>query len=71
MFQSTGTDGLVQKTQPLANDLSGNGQLHFGLNKNPVNPGKDVLREGFQEAGILEGLVFGGIFVEDGAGGLV
>lgn len=71
VFSSTGNSPLVKKTEPLPNDLSGNGALHFGVNKNPVNPGKDSLREGIQEAGILEGVVYGGIFVEDSANGTI
>lgn len=71
VFHSTGNEALVQRTRPLANDLSGNGELHFGINKNPTDPGADVLRSGFQESGIDEGLIFGGIFVEDGASGSV
>ena len=69
VFSSTGNDELAQQTEALPNDLSGNGQLHFGVNKNPVNPGADILRTGFQEAGILEGVIYGGIFVEDSADG--
>ncbi|CAE7208497.1 hypothetical protein P3342_011043 [Pyrenophora teres f. teres] len=71
VFKSTGTDALVKATEPLPNDLSGNGQFHFGVNKNPTNPGADVLRSGFQESGILEGVVYGGIFIEDSATGTV
>ncbi|PVI07593.1 glycoside hydrolase family 131 protein [Periconia macrospinosa] len=71
VFSSTGSDPLVQQTDALANDLSGNGALHFGLNKNPINPGADSLRSGIQEAGILEGVVYGGIFVEDSADGSI
>jgi hypothetical protein len=62
---------LTQKTEPLPNDLSGNGAFHFGVNKNPINPGADSLRSGTQEAGILEGIVYGGIFVECSASGTV
>ena len=68
VYSSTGNEPLKQQTQALPNDLSGNGALHFGLNKNPVNPGADVLRSGFQEKGISEGVFYGGIFVEDTAG---
>ncbi|KAF2680616.1 glycoside hydrolase family 131 protein [Lentithecium fluviatile CBS 122367] len=71
VFQSTGSDALVQQTELLPNDLSGNGAFHFGVNKNPIDPGVDVLRTGIQEAGILEGVVYGGIFVEDSADGTV
>jgi hypothetical protein len=65
VFTSTANKPLTQATKPLANDLSGNGAFHFGVNKNPTDPGADVLRSGFQESGILEGVVYGGILVED------
>ncbi|EDU43214.1 hypothetical protein PtrSN002B_011695 [Pyrenophora tritici-repentis] len=71
VFQSSGNDALVKATEPLANDLSGNGEFHFGVNKNPTDAGADVLRSGFQESGILEGVVYGGIFIEDSASGTV
>ncbi|RMZ69298.1 endoglucanase c [Pyrenophora seminiperda CCB06] len=71
VFQSSGTAPLAKATEPLPNDLSGNGQFHFGANKNPVNPGADVKTTGFQESGILEGVVYGGIFIEDTASGSV
>jgi hypothetical protein len=67
VFQSSGNSPLVQATDPLPNDLSGNGAFHFGVNKNPTEPGADILRSGFQEAGILEGVVYGGIVIEDAA----
>jgi hypothetical protein len=65
VFQSSGNSPLVQATEPLPNDLSGNGAFHFGVNKNPTEPGADILRSGFQEAGILEGVVYGGIVIEN------
>jgi len=71
VFQSIGNVALVQQTAPLPNDLSGNGELHFGINKNPTNPGADSLRSGFQEAGIDEGVIYGSIFVENSADGTV
>ncbi|PZD27003.1 hypothetical protein A1F97_10812, partial [Pyrenophora tritici-repentis] len=58
VFQSSDNAPLAKATEPLANDLSGSGQLHFGANKNPTSPGTDVLRSGFQESGILEGVVY-------------
>ncbi|KAF1957386.1 hypothetical protein CC80DRAFT_410544 [Byssothecium circinans] len=69
VFSSTGNNALVKQTEALPNDLSGNGQLHFGLNKNPTNPGADSLRSGFQASGILEGVIYGGILVADSANG--
>ncbi|KAF2788038.1 glycoside hydrolase family 131 protein [Melanomma pulvis-pyrius CBS 109.77] len=71
IFQSTGDAALLQQTKPLPNDLSGNGELHFGVNKNPTDPGADSLRSGFQESGIDEGVIYGSIFVEDSADGVV
>ena len=71
VFQSTGNAPLAQVTEPLPNDLSGNGEYHFGLNKNPTDPGEDSLRSGFQESGINEGMVYGGIFIEDNANSTV
>lgn len=67
VFTSTGRAPLQKRTEPLENDLTGNGAFHFGANKNPTNPGADFLREGFQSSPILEGVVYGGIFVEDTA----
>lgn len=67
VFQSSGSEALAKVSEALPNDLSGNGQFHFGVNKNPIAPGEDVLRSGIQESGILEGVVYGGIFVEDTA----
>lgn len=61
---STGENPVVAQTQALPNDLSGDGMYHFGINKNPIDPGADVLRSGFQESNIHEGVIFGGIFMQ-------
>ncbi len=71
VFFSTGTDPLKSVTQALANDVSGQGQFHFGVLKKPVNGGADITKSGFQEAGINEGVIFGGVFEEDSAAGCV
>ncbi|KAL5115533.1 hypothetical protein ACEQ8H_006596 [Pleosporales sp. CAS-2024a] len=65
VFSSTGNAALKQQTQALPNDLSGNGSFHFGVNKNPVNPGADSLRSGIQESCIFEGVFYGSILIED------
>jgi hypothetical protein len=40
--------------------------------KLPTGPlGIDVVHSGFQESGINEGLIYGGIFIEDSADGCV
>ncbi|TVY80675.1 hypothetical protein LSUE1_G003533 [Lachnellula suecica] len=55
-----------------ANDISGQGQWHFGALKKPTGEGiKDVTKEGFQPSGINEGVIFAGIFEENSAGGCV
>ncbi|KAK3323163.1 hypothetical protein B0T19DRAFT_485598 [Cercophora scortea] len=68
VFFSTGTTPLKAVTQALANDVSGQGQFHFGVLKKPTDGGADITKSGFQEAGIDEGIIFGGIFQEDSAG---
>ncbi|ERT01205.1 hypothetical protein HMPREF1624_02447 [Sporothrix schenckii ATCC 58251] len=71
VFFSTGTTALKSVTQALANDVSGQGQFHFGVLKKPVNPGADIVHSGTQEPGINEGVIFGGIFEEDSSTGCV
>jgi len=40
--------------------------------KKPTGEGlKDITKEGFQEPGINEGVVYGGIFEEDSANGCI
>lgn len=65
VFYSTGTSPLTAQTQAIKNDVHGQGQFHFGMLKKPVNGGADITKSGFQESGINEGIVFGGIFEED------
>ncbi|KIH92659.1 hypothetical protein SPBR_02939 [Sporothrix brasiliensis 5110] len=71
VFFSTGTTALKSVTQALANDVSGQGQFHFGVLKKPVNPGADIVHSGTQEPGINEGVIFGGIFEEDSSTGCI
>ncbi|CZR68734.1 related to endoglucanase c [Phialocephala subalpina] len=47
------------------NDVSGQGEYHFGILKKPTGGGSDITKSGFQEGGINEGVIFGGIFEED------
>ncbi|KAK3291029.1 uncharacterized protein B0H64DRAFT_367870 [Chaetomium fimeti] len=71
VFFSTGEDALVSVTDVIQNDVSGQGQFHFGVLKKPVDGVGDITQNGFQPDGIEEGLVFGGIFQEDSADGCV
>lgn len=59
-------------TAAIKNDLSGQGQFHFGALKKPTGVGlTDITKQGFQESGIDEGVIYGGIFEEDSTGGCV
>lgn len=57
-------------TEAVPNDVSGQGQFHFGLLKKPVNGGSDITKSGEQPSGINEGIIYGGIFEEDTTGGV-
>ncbi|ESZ93829.1 hypothetical protein SBOR_5770 [Sclerotinia borealis F-4128] len=67
VFYSASSSALESVTEVLTNDISGQGQYHFGLLKKPTDfaAGADISKNGFQESGIDEGLIFGGIFMED------
>ncbi|KAK4243452.1 hypothetical protein C7999DRAFT_44743 [Corynascus novoguineensis] len=67
VFFSTGQDPLAAVTDVLQNDVSGQGQFHFGVLKKPVGGVGDITKNGFQPNGIDEGVIFGGIFEEDSA----
>jgi len=63
---------LTEVTGVLPNDLSGQGLFHFGaLKKGTGNNLADVTKDGFQESGINEGVIYGGIFEEDSSAGCV
>ncbi|KAK2759962.1 hypothetical protein FQN54_002698 [Arachnomyces sp. PD_36] len=68
IFYSANQEELKSTGAAVSNDLSGGGKYHFGMLKKPTGEGlSDVTKEGFQESGIDEGVVFGGVFFEDGA----
>ncbi|KAI0546969.1 glycoside hydrolase family 131 protein [Xylaria curta] len=71
VFYSQGADPLVAQTEALANDVSGQGQFHFGVLKKGLNGGDDIVKNGEQEPGIEEGVIFGGIFEEDSSLGCI
>lgn len=71
VFFSAGDAALKAVTQALANDVSGQGQFHFGVLKKGIGGGDDIVKNGVQEAGIDEGIIFGGIFEEDSSDGCV
>ena len=71
VFFSTGDDALAAVTDAIQNDVSGQGQFHFGVLKKPVGGVGDITKNGFQPDAIDEAVVFGGIFQEDSADGCV
>lgn len=54
----------------MSDDLSGGGQFQMGMLKKPTGT-TDVVNAGFQESRLNEGQIYGGIFVEDSAGGCI
>ncbi|TRX94051.1 hypothetical protein FHL15_005129 [Xylaria flabelliformis] len=71
VFYSQGADPLIAQTEALANDVSGQGQFHFGVLKKGLDGGDDIVKDGEQEPGIDEGVIFGGIFEEDSFAGCI
>jgi len=70
VYYSTGSDALEAVTEALTADLSGEGQYQIGILKKPTGS-SDVVNAGFQEAPFEEGLIYGGIFVEDSTDGCI
>ncbi|ORX97856.1 hypothetical protein BCR34DRAFT_496557 [Clohesyomyces aquaticus] len=72
VFYSTADDPLTLVTPLLPNNLSGKapttlGETHIGIQKKPVGANlTNFLYEGYQERGINEGLILGGIWQMDG-----
>ncbi|KAK7965176.1 hypothetical protein PG996_000467 [Apiospora saccharicola] len=69
-YYSKGLAPLKQVTAALPNDNSGEGQYQIGMLKKPTGT-DDVVNSGYQEPGIDEGQIYGGIFIEDSAGGCI
>ncbi|KAI1383591.1 uncharacterized protein F4822DRAFT_421092 [Hypoxylon trugodes] len=70
VYYSKDDEPLKAVTDALQNDNSGGGQYQIGLLKKPTGT-SDVVNSGFQETGINEGQIYGGIFLEDSADGCV
>lgn len=72
VLYSAGQEPLKAVTEALPNQNAGGGQLQLGIAKKPTET-ETVVWDGYQEA-ILEngeGQIYGGVFVEDSAGGCV
>ncbi|SPN96819.1 related to endoglucanase c [Cephalotrichum gorgonifer] len=64
LWYSEGDAALAKATEPISNNNAGNGQYQIGILKKPTGT-SDVVNSGFQESGIDEGLIYGGLFIED------
>ncbi|KAH7103701.1 hypothetical protein BKA62DRAFT_755916 [Auriculariales sp. MPI-PUGE-AT-0066] len=72
VYYSHGYDALTRVAGPTYNPNTGGGQFHLGVFKLPTGPlGIDVLHEGYQSLNLNEGLIYGGIFIEDSSEGCV
>ncbi|GKT65631.1 hypothetical protein ColTof4_03607 [Colletotrichum tofieldiae] len=71
VFYSQGNSALKSQGAPVANNIAGQGQYHFGILKKPVNGGDDITKSGDQPSGINEGIVYAGIFQEDSSTGCI
>ncbi|KAK1989851.1 hypothetical protein LX36DRAFT_717214 [Colletotrichum falcatum] len=71
VFYSQGNSALQSQGAPVANNIAGKGQFHFGMLKKPVNGGSDITKSGDQPANINEGIIYGGIFEEDSSTGCI
>ncbi|OTA63122.1 glycoside hydrolase family 131 protein [Hypoxylon sp. EC38] len=70
VYYSKDDEPLKAVTSALQNDNSGGGQYQIGILKKPTGT-SDVVNSGYQETGISEGQIYGGIFLEDSANGCV
>lgn len=67
---SKGNEPLQPVLAPTPNDNSGEGQYQFGILKKPTGT-DDVVNSGFQSSNLNEGLIYGGVFVENSTGGCI
>jgi hypothetical protein len=70
VYYSKDDEPLKSVTSALSNDNSGGGQYQIGILKKPTES-SDVVNEGYQEKNLNEGQIYGGLFLEDGAGGCI
>ncbi|KAK4167053.1 hypothetical protein QBC43DRAFT_230941 [Cladorrhinum sp. PSN259] len=66
VYYSKGTEPLKSVTSAVSNDNSGQGQYQIGILKKPTGT-SDVVNSGYQQKNLNEGLIYGGLFLEDSA----
>ncbi|XMA17443.1 hypothetical protein WAI453_010234 [Rhynchosporium graminicola] len=67
VYYSIDNAELAPVSQAVTNNLVGQGQYHFGILKKPIGATGDISKSGKQPSNINEGVIFGGIFAEDGS----
>ncbi|KAK3393503.1 hypothetical protein B0H63DRAFT_18837 [Podospora didyma] len=70
VYYSKGDEPLKSVTSAVSNDNSGGGQYQIGILKKPTGT-SDVVNAGYQESRLNEGLIYGGLFIEDSTGACV
>ncbi|KAF5528513.1 hypothetical protein CGCA056_v000379 [Colletotrichum aenigma] len=70
VWYSANDEPLQKSGDIISANLAGQGQYQIGMLKKPTGT-DDVVNSGFQESGLDEGQIYGGIFIEDSAGGCV
>lgn len=70
VYYSKGDDPLKAVTNKVSNDNAGGGQFQIGMLKKPTGT-SDVVNSGYQESGLNEGQIHGGIFIEDSSNGCI
>lgn len=70
IYYSLGNAALEAVTDVLSADLSGMGQYQIGILKKPTGT-TEVTTSGYQESGLNEGQIYGGLFVEDSTDGCI
>ena len=66
VYYSKGAEPLKSVTSAVSNDNSGQGQYQIGILKKPTGT-SDVVNSGYQQKNLNEGLIYGGLFLEDSA----
>lgn len=70
IYYSLAGDALRSVAGPTSVNLAGGGQFQIGILKKPTGT-NDVVNSGYQSKNLNEGQIYGGVFLEDSAGGCV
>lgn len=70
IYYSKDDEPLKSVTSAVSADLSGQGQFQIGILKKPTGT-SDVVNSGYQESGLNEGQIYGGLFIEDSSNGCI